>query len=103
MPPRRRAASAPPPDADIPSAAASRLASIVGAARVRNGRLDVDWLSRALRPRWRMVLLNGQWYDREGLRERVRDRGPEVPGTRRPLSAAEREDVDDPNPWSLAP
>lgn len=82
----------------VARAAAARLAAAAGVARYRNGRLDIDWFSRSLRPRWRMVRLNGQWYDRDGVRGLAA-----VPATRRRLTAAELAHVRDPAPWSLAP
>lgn len=85
--------------------AGAALANQLGLARQRNGRLEVDWLTRELRPRWRMIQLDGQWYDLEGLRARLASspRGrPEVPGSRRALTAEELAAILDPNPWSLA-
>lgn len=82
--------------------AAATLASTAGVARFRDGRLEPDWLSRNLRPRWRMVRLNGAWYNRDRLRARLNNRGPQVPATRRDLAEAEVANVRDPNPWSLS-
>lgn len=86
----------------IARAAATSLASTAGMARFRDGRLETDWLSRDLRPRWRMVRLNGQWYNRNRLRNRVQARGPQVPATRRELTNAELDNVTNANPWSLS-
>lgn len=86
----------------VARAAAARLAGHAGVARYRNGRLEVDWLSRSLAPRWRMVRLDGQWYDRQALRDAVRGGAVEVPATRRRLSAEEVADAVNETPWSLS-
>lgn len=86
----------------VARAAATRLAEQAGVARYRNGRLEVDWLSRALLPRWRMVRLDGQWYERRALRDAVRGGASQVPATRRRLTAAEVADAVDDAPWSLS-
>lgn len=86
----------------IARAAATNLASTAGMARFRDGRLEPDWLSRDLRPRWRMVRLNGQWYNRNQLRNRVAGRGAQVPATRRELTNQELANVTNTNPWSLS-
>lgn len=86
----------------IARAAATNLASTAGVARFRDGRLEPDWLSRDLRPRWRMLRLNGQWYNRNRLRDRLEERGPQVPATRRALTAQELANARNTNPWSLS-
>ena len=82
---------------------ANTLRVMAQVARARNGRLAIDWISRRQRPRWRMLRLNGDWYDRQRLGETVRRRGPVVPASRRPLTPAELEELEDPNPWGLFP
>lgn len=88
-----------------PDDVAERLRELAAAARARNGRLAIDWLSRAQKPRWRMVWLDGEWYNRARLRRDVdaRPRAPAVPASRRPLTPAELADLRDPNPWGLFP
>ena len=86
-------------------AAAEKLRLIAGVARARNGRLAIDWISRRQKPRWRMVLLDGQYYNRRRLRELL-DRRPApaaVPASRRQLRDPEIEDIVDSNPWGLYP
>lgn len=87
---------------ELARTAANRLAAEAGVARYRDGRLEPNWLSRNLRPRWRMVRLNGQWYNRDLLRNRITDRGAQVPATRRALTNAEARNVRNTNPWSLS-
>ena len=81
---------------------------ITGVRRVRNGRLAVNRISRATKPRWRMLALDGQWYDRDRLRELVvgarRDgRRTAVPHSTRALTAAELDAILNTNPWTLLP
>ena len=83
---------------------AETLRDLAGVMRARNGRLAVDWVSRRQEPRWRMLRLDGQWYDRRRLRALLasRPRPEVVPASRRRLSAAELAAVRDANPWRLA-
>lgn len=84
-----------------------RLRVLAEMARARNGRLAVDWFTRAQIPRWKLILLNGQWYERERLRQRLeRSRGAAnrrltVPATGRRLTNAEIEDASNTSPWRL--
>ena len=82
---------------------ADTLRVLTRAARARNGRLAINWISRRQRPRWRMLRLDGDWYDRAALQALVRRRGAQVPATRRALTAAELQELEDPNPWGLSP
>lgn len=87
------------------------LAALKGIAdlhRTRDGRLAVNWLSRREVARWRMLAMNGQFYDRGRLRERVRSnarqgRVPAVPHSSRRMTNAEVAEALNANPWSLAP
>jgi len=82
---------------------AERLRVLAGVLRARNGRLAIDWLSRRQKPRWKMVALNGQWYDRDRLQRELKTRPPPaaVPASRRRLTQAELGALSDPNPWRL--
>lgn len=90
----------PRPDADL-----RQLQNTTQTSRVRNGRLAINWLSRRAIARWRMIPLDGQWYDRGRLKASVRAAaGPEaVPHSRRKLTPAELRNVMNSAPWSLAP
>lgn len=86
----------------------AELRSIAQVHRSRNGRLQLNWLSRRALPRYKMLALDGQWYDRRRLRDRLRSdraagRRLVVPHSARALTAAELAAVADVNPWSLAP
>lgn len=80
---------------------ARRLKELAGVARSRNGRLAVNWLSRQQKPRWRMVRMDSEWYDRDRMRDWTIRRGEFVPVSRRALTVAELVDLRDPNPWGL--
>lgn len=73
-------------------------------ARYRNGRLATNRVSRTQKPRWRMARLDGEWYDREGLRRWLARRPgePRVPGSGRRLTEAELAALADSNPWRLS-
>lgn len=85
--------------------AAETLRQVLGMRRKRNGRLEIDWIDRTQKPRWKQVRYNGQWYDRDKLRQLLNRRPkPEVvPATRRALTRAELEAVRNANPWRLGP
>lgn len=70
--------------------------------RTRNGRPAINWMSRRTLPRWRMVPLNGQWYERGRLARAV-TQSPSVPHSRRRLTPAELRNATNTEPYSLAP
>lgn len=87
----------------IPSAMnreAERLRALAKVARARNGRLAIDWITRTQKPRWHMMALDSQQYNRGRLRA-MADRRPVVPSTSRRLTNAEMRRIRDPNPWRL--
>ena len=74
------------------------------AQRYLNGRLALNWLGRRMKSRWRMVLLDGQWYDRFGIRAWIKARldrglGAFVPHSKKPLSKADMGAIYDPTPF----
>ena len=72
--------------------------------RARNGRLAPDMLSRRLQARWRLLFLDGQYYDRARLRrlvERVGRARAVVPDSRRRFGPSDWEALDDPSPWRV--
>lgn len=84
---------------------AERLLEALDAAPgYRNGRLALDWMTRRQVPRWRLVKLDGTWYDPVLLRSLLASRpGRErVPATGRPLTQDEWLRLMDPNPWRLS-
>jgi site-specific DNA-cytosine methylase len=79
---------------------AEALRRLARVARMRNGRLAIDWTSRQQKPRWRMVPLDSQFYNRARLRNAAGAR-PVVPSTSRRLTPAELTRIQNTNPWSL--
>ena len=69
--------------------------------RTRDGRLEMDRLSRTMRPKWTMIRMNGGYYDRKGLAGWLLSRGKFSPETRRPLTRAEIADVENANPHGI--
>ena len=72
--------------------------------RARNGRLAPDMLSRRMQARWRMLFLDGQYYDRARLRRvvtRVGRARAVVPDSRRRMDASNFLALDDANPWRV--
>lgn len=73
-------------------------------SRTRNGRMAINWLSRRAIARWRMIPLDGQWYERGRLKTSVAAApAGTVPHSRRKLTEAELRNVMNSAPWSLAP
>lgn len=80
------------------------LQDLTGVHRTRNGTLALDWLTRTSRPRWRMLRLDGQWYDLGALRGSPNFTARSaVPHSYRRLSNAEERDVLNARRYSLAP
>ncbi len=77
-----------------------------GLTRYLNGRLADDRLSRRQVPRWRLVRLDGVWYDRARLAERLRSeaaaRRRAIPHSRRALTPAEIARLESPRPYAYA-
>jgi hypothetical protein len=69
--------------------------------RTRNGRLNVDFLSRRLMPRWKMIKIDGVYYERKALAEWLLRRGAYAPASRRPLTPAQSADVANANPYRI--
>ena len=81
----------------------NKVRNIARVKRYRNGRLAVDVMSRRQKPRWRMLMMNGDWYDRDSLRAEMRAMGHFVPQTRRALAQAEVAHIQNSEPWRLMP
>ncbi len=77
--------------------------NLADVTRYRNGRLAIDVLARRQKPRWRMLFLDGDWYDRNRLRAELARLGEFVPQTRRALRLGEILAIRDTQPWRLRP
>lgn len=69
--------------------------------RTRNGRLEMDYLSRTLMPRWKMVRIDGVYYDRKALADWLVRRGPHAPSSRKALSADVIADLRNATPYRI--
>lgn len=69
--------------------------------RKRDGRMEIDYFSRRLQPRWKLIKIDGVYYDRKSLANWLLTRGASVPTSRRPFTAKELENIRDPNPYGL--
>ena len=78
----------------------SDVADAAGVHRERDGRLDVDHFSRRLMPRWKMVRVDGRYFDRKALGAWLLERKTS-PITRRPLGARELVNATDPRPHRI--
>lgn len=73
-------------------------------ARYLNGRPALNWLGRRMKSRWRMVPLDGEWYDRAGIRAWISARTQRglavyVPHSKKPLTSADVLAIYDPFPF----
>lgn len=83
-------------------------AAAAGMHRTRNGRLEVDQLSRRLQPRWKMVRVDGRWYDRRALAAWLLGHPglatvPYAPASRAGIARNQVAAITDANPYRLWP
>lgn len=78
----------------------ARAVAGTGMHRGRDGRLDVDQFSRRLIPRWRMVRVDGRFFERKALARWLLERGVS-PVSRRPVTGAEFADATNANPYRI--
>ena len=77
------------------------ISSMTDMHRTRNGRLDIDQFSRGLKPKWRMIRIDGAYFDRRKLAEWLTTRGKFAPTTRRALTSREIEALQNANPYRI--
>jgi hypothetical protein len=77
------------------------LASMAEMHRMRDGRLEVDYLSRELMPRWKLVKVDGVWVERKALSNWILSRGKISPKSRKPLSADELREATNSEPYRI--
>jgi hypothetical protein len=78
-----------------------KLASIAEMHRVRDGRLEVDYLSRELMPRWKLIKVDGVWVERKALSKWILSRGKISPKSRKPLSVEELREATNSEPYKI--
>ena len=70
--------------------------------RYRNGRLEVDYFSRELRPKFSLIELNGKYYDRNSLKKFVTQQASNiVPESLRALNSREKKNVNNQTPFRI--
>jgi hypothetical protein len=70
--------------------------------RYRNGRGEVDYFSRQVRPRYSLIELDGKFYDRETLKTFITERANNiVPESLRAMSRTERSNVLNATPFRI--
>jgi hypothetical protein len=70
--------------------------------RYKNGRLQIDYFSRQQRPKWSMIEIDGEYYDRDAIHKFVIDRSNTiVPKTLRKMTKSELEAVINKNPFKI--
>ena len=73
-------------------------------ARYLNGRQALNWLGRRMKSRWRMVSLDGEWYDRTAIKTWISARtqrglAVHVPHSKKAFTAADLQKIYDPFPF----
>ena len=82
--------------------AISSLQNMLSIHRYRNGREQVDYFSRQLRPRYSLIELNGTYYDRNTLKKFITERADSiVPESLRAMSGTERANVLNSTPFRI--
>ena len=75
---------------------------ILNIHRYKNGRSEIDYFSRKLRPRHTLIEIDGKFYDRDTLYKRIVDTASNiVPMNLRALTAKERKNAKNINPWGI--
>ena len=70
--------------------------------RYRNGREEIDYFSRQLRPKYSLIEIDGKFYDRASLQKFVRDRASNiVPESLKAMTTEEKNRVINSNPWAI--
>jgi len=70
--------------------------------RFRNGRLEVDYFSRELRPKFSLIELDGKYYDRNSLKKFIVNQASNiVPESLRVLNSREKSNVNNQTPFKI--
>jgi hypothetical protein len=74
----------------------------LGLHRYRNGRSELDYFSRQLRPRFSLVEIDGKFYDRNTLKKKITNSGLNVsPESLQTLSAKKKSQVMNAHPYRI--
>ena len=70
--------------------------------RYRNGRLEIDYFSRKMSPKFSLIHLDDKYYDRNSLKKYIMEQASNtVPESLRVLSAKEKANVSNKNPFRI--
>ena len=70
--------------------------------RYRNGRSEIDYFSRQLRPRYSLIEIDGKFYDRERMRKYIINQGSAIaPETLKAMNKKNTNNTMDINPWRI--
>ncbi|ABT15079.1 hypothetical protein NY2A_B680L [Paramecium bursaria Chlorella virus NY2A] len=70
--------------------------------RYRNGRLEIDYFSRKMSPKFSLIELDGKYYDRNDLKKFIIEQGSTiVPESLRALNSKEKAIVNNKNPYRI--
>jgi hypothetical protein len=75
---------------------------ILNLHRYRNGRSEIDYFSRQLRPRYSLIEIDGKYYDREKLRKYIINQGSAIaPETLKAMNKKNTNNTMNTNPWRI--
>jgi hypothetical protein len=70
--------------------------------RYRNGREEIDYFSRQLKPKYSLIEIDGKFYDRASLQKFVEERASYIaPETLKAMTKNEKTTVANSNPWRI--
>lgn len=70
--------------------------------RYRNGRSEIDYFSRQLRPRYSLIEIDGKFYDRKMLEDYIKKQGSTIaPETLKAMNASQITNATNTNPWRI--
>ena len=82
--------------------AVKNLQNMLSVHRYRNGRLEIDYFSRQLRPKYTLIQLDGKYYDRDSLKKFITDQASNiVPESLRALNSVEKKNVNNATPYRI--
>ncbi|APC25778.1 hypothetical protein BST79_gp265 [Only Syngen Nebraska virus 5] len=79
-----------------------KLQNMLEIHRYRNGRLEIDYFSRKMSPKFSLIELDGKYYDRDSLKKFVAEQASNiVPESLRVLNSKEKANVNNKNPYRI--
>ena len=82
--------------------AIKKLQNMLEIHRYRNGRLEIDYFSRKMSPKFSLIELDGKYYDRDSLKKFVTEQASNiVPESLRVLNSKEKANVNNKNPYRI--